>query len=63
MLLKLYVYGYLNRCAHMPMELDWREGMFFDAGELGLQRGDAGGGGLQGFRVLGVANTAAARVF
>ena len=25
------VYGYLNRCAHMPMELDWREGEVFDA--------------------------------
>ena len=24
------VYGYLNRCGHMPMELDWREGEFFD---------------------------------
>ena len=24
------VYGYLNRCGHMPMELDWREGDFFD---------------------------------
>jgi nitrite reductase/ring-hydroxylating ferredoxin subunit len=25
------VYGYLNRCGHMPMELDWREGEIFDA--------------------------------
>ena len=25
------VYGYLNRCAHVPMELDWVEGQFFDA--------------------------------
>ena len=24
------VYGYLNRCAHLPMELDWREGEVFD---------------------------------
>ena len=24
------VYCYLNRCGHMPMELDWREGEFFD---------------------------------
>ena len=24
------VYGYLNRCAHQPMELDWREGEMFD---------------------------------
>jgi len=22
--------GYLNRCAHVAMELDWREGEFFD---------------------------------
>lgn len=25
------VYGYLNRCAHLPMELDWREGEVFDS--------------------------------
>jgi len=25
------VVGYLNRCGHMPMELDWREGEFFDS--------------------------------
>lgn len=25
------VHGYLNRCGHMPMELDWREGEFFDS--------------------------------
>lgn len=24
------VHAYLNRCAHVPMELDWREGEFFD---------------------------------
>ena len=24
------VHGYLNRCGHMPMELDWRAGEFFD---------------------------------
>lgn len=24
------VYGYLNQCAHVPMELDWSEGKFFD---------------------------------
>jgi len=24
------VYAYLNRCAHMPMELDWKHGRFFD---------------------------------
>jgi len=26
------VHGYLNRCAHVAMELDWQEGVFFDAG-------------------------------
>jgi len=25
------VYGYLNRCAHVAMELDWQEGRFFDS--------------------------------
>ena len=24
------VVGYLNRCGHLPMELDWREGEVFD---------------------------------
>jgi len=24
------VHAYLNRCAHMPMELDWKPGRFFD---------------------------------
>ncbi|MBI4292377.1 MAG: Rieske (2Fe-2S) protein [Betaproteobacteria bacterium] len=24
------VYAYLNRCGHMPMELDWMPGKFFD---------------------------------
>ena len=24
------VHGYLNRCAHIPVELDWLEGEFFD---------------------------------
>ena len=24
-------YGYLNRCGHVAMELDWQEGVFFDA--------------------------------
>lgn len=24
------VHAYLNRCAHMPMELDWTPGRFFD---------------------------------
>ena len=25
------VHGYLNRCGHLPMELDWREGEVFDS--------------------------------
>ena len=25
------VYAYRNRCAHLPMELDWKPGKFFDA--------------------------------
>ena len=28
------VYAYLNRCVHMPMELDWKPGRFFDADGL-----------------------------
>lgn len=24
------VYAYLNRCAHVPVEMDWMEGKFFD---------------------------------
>jgi nitrite reductase/ring-hydroxylating ferredoxin subunit len=24
------VHGYLNQCAHVPVELDWQEGEFFD---------------------------------
>jgi nitrite reductase/ring-hydroxylating ferredoxin subunit len=30
------VHAYLNRCAHLPMELDWQPGKFFDAGGLVL---------------------------
>jgi nitrite reductase/ring-hydroxylating ferredoxin subunit len=30
------VYGYLNRCAHVPTELDWMEGQFFDSSGLYL---------------------------
>ncbi len=25
------VHGYLNRCAHVAMQLDWQEGAFFDS--------------------------------
>ncbi|WP_443115659.1 Rieske (2Fe-2S) protein [Herbaspirillum seropedicae] len=30
------VYGYLNRCAHVPVELDWAEGEFFESSGLYL---------------------------
>ncbi|MFJ2993113.1 Rieske (2Fe-2S) protein [Pandoraea sp. NPDC087047] len=30
------VYGYLNQCAHVPMELDWSEGQFFESSGLYL---------------------------
>ncbi|MBI3371708.1 MAG: Rieske 2Fe-2S domain-containing protein [Betaproteobacteria bacterium] len=30
------VHAYLNRCAHVSMELDWRPGEFFDAEGLVL---------------------------
>jgi nitrite reductase/ring-hydroxylating ferredoxin subunit len=30
------VRAYLNRCAHMPMELDWKPGKFFDVEGLVL---------------------------
>jgi len=29
-------YAYLNRCAHVPIELDWAEGVFFDSSGLYL---------------------------
>lgn len=29
-------HGYLNRCAHVPMELDWAEGQFFESSGLYL---------------------------
>jgi nitrite reductase/ring-hydroxylating ferredoxin subunit len=27
------VHGYINRCAHIPVQLDWREGAFFTSEE------------------------------
>lgn len=30
------VHGYLNRCAHVPIELDWNEGEFFESSGLYL---------------------------
>lgn len=29
-------YGYLNRCAHVPIELDWNKGEFFESSGLYL---------------------------
>jgi nitrite reductase/ring-hydroxylating ferredoxin subunit len=29
-------YAYLNRCAHVPIELDWSEGEFFESSKLYL---------------------------
>ena len=30
------VHAYLNRCGHIPVELDWQHGQFFDSGGLYL---------------------------
>ena len=30
------VYAYLNRCAHVPVELDWFKGEFFESGKQHL---------------------------
>jgi len=30
------VHAYLNRCAHVPVEMDWQEGEFFDHSGLYL---------------------------
>ncbi len=30
------VHAYINRCAHVPVELDWSEGQFFDYSGLYL---------------------------
>ena len=30
------VYAYVNRCVHVPVELDWNEGDFFDSSGLYL---------------------------
>jgi len=30
------VYAYLNACAHVPIELDWMEGDFFDSDRIHL---------------------------
>lgn len=30
------VYAYVNRCGHVPVELDWQHGEFFDSSKLYL---------------------------
>lgn len=56
-------YGYLNRCAHVPIELDWREGVFFESSGLYLmcsthgavyepESGKCAGGPCRGGRLL-----------
>lgn len=36
------VYAYLNRCGHVPMEIDWQAGRFFDHSGLYLICGTHG---------------------
>lgn len=60
------VYGYLNRCAHVPIELDWSEGEFFESSGLYLmcsthgaiyvpQTGTCAGGPCKGGRLRPIA--------
>ncbi|MDB5936712.1 MAG: Rieske (2Fe-2S) protein [Massilia sp.] len=60
------VYGYLNRCAHVPIELDWNEGEFFESSGLYLmcsthgavyvpQTGQCAGGPCRGGRLRPIA--------
>lgn len=62
------VYAYLNRCAHVPVELDWNEGEFFDSSGLYLMcathgavylpdSGRCAGGPCRGGRLLPLAVT------
>ena len=56
-------FAYLNRCAHVPIELDWKEGDFFEASGLYLmcathgavyepESGRCAGGPCRGGRLL-----------
>ncbi len=58
-------YAYLNRCAHVPMELDWTPGEFFESSGLYLMcathgalyepdTGNCAGGPCRGGRLLPV---------
>ena len=60
------VYGYLNRCAHVPIELDWAKGEFFESSGLYLmcsthgavyvpQTGQCAGGPCKGGRLRPIA--------
>ncbi|MES2755836.1 MAG: Rieske 2Fe-2S domain-containing protein [Pseudomonadota bacterium] len=60
------VYGYLNRCAHVPIELDWNEGEFFESSGLYLmcsthgaiyvpESGQCAGGPCKGGRLRPIA--------
>ena len=60
------VLGYLNRCAHVPIELDWAEGEFFESGGLYLmcsthgavyapETGQCAGGPCKGGRLYPIA--------
>jgi nitrite reductase/ring-hydroxylating ferredoxin subunit len=60
------VYGYLNRCAHVPIELDWNQGEFFESSGLYLmcsthgaiyvpETGQCAGGPCKGGRLRPIA--------
>ncbi|MBQ5949603.1 Rieske 2Fe-2S domain-containing protein [Massilia sp. ST3] len=59
-------FAYLNRCAHVPIELDWKEGEFFESSGLYLmcathgavyepESGRCAGGPCRGGRLLPIA--------
>ncbi|MEH6436078.1 Rieske (2Fe-2S) protein [Massilia sp. DD77] len=59
-------FAYLNRCAHVPIELDWTEGVFFESSGLYLmcathgavyepESGRCAGGPCRGGRLLPIA--------
>lgn len=62
------VRAYLNRCAHVPIELDWNEGQFFDSSGLYLmcsthgamyypESGHCAGGPCRGGRLRQISTT------
>ncbi|QYF91969.1 Rieske 2Fe-2S domain-containing protein [Massilia sp. PAMC28688] len=61
-------YAYLNRCAHVPIELDWAEGEFFESSGLYImcathgaiyvpESGYCAGGPCKGARLRSIAVT------